>query len=208
VERFRFREASAAAGSIHDALATWAGDAVEDLRRARPDIPVQLHDRAADGWEPLLAIADSAGGGWPSRARAAAVALSGAEPDEQSVGIILLECCRQAFEVADADRLPTQDLLASLIEEESAPFGGWWGRAIDAGDVRGPASKLRRLLDPYRIKPKDVRFESGVRKGYLRIDFEDAWERYVPASPPPAEPGRDNATSQGDGVADAQPGHR
>jgi hypothetical protein len=32
-----------------------------------------LEDRAADTWEPLIAIADLAGDGWPARARTAAV---------------------------------------------------------------------------------------------------------------------------------------
>jgi hypothetical protein len=41
------------------------------------NIPPGLSDRAADCWAPLLAIADLAGGAWPARARAAAVALSG-----------------------------------------------------------------------------------------------------------------------------------
>ena len=40
-------------------------------------MPHGLSDRAQDAWEPLLALADLAGGTWPQRARAAAVALSG-----------------------------------------------------------------------------------------------------------------------------------
>lgn len=32
-------------------------------------VPDELNDRAADSWEPLLAIADAAGGRWPTRAR-------------------------------------------------------------------------------------------------------------------------------------------
>ena len=30
------------------------------IARAHPEIPVDLHDRAADVWEPLLALADLA----------------------------------------------------------------------------------------------------------------------------------------------------
>jgi putative DNA primase/helicase len=41
-----------------------------------------LHDRAADNWRPLLAIADAAGGAWPERARKAALTLAAA--DDQS----------------------------------------------------------------------------------------------------------------------------
>ena len=51
-------------------------------RRARatmlPEMPDGVVDRAADVWEPLIAIADSAGDQWPERARAAAVTLNSA----------------------------------------------------------------------------------------------------------------------------------
>lgn len=200
VERFRIRAARAEAAPIHDALQSWASAAIDELRRARPQIPFELHDRAADGWEPLLAIADAAGGEWPMRARAAAIQLSGAEMDADSAGIVLLERCKRAFEAASADRLTTQQLLSSLIEDETAPFGGWWGRSIDGGDLRGPASKLGRMLHPYGIRPRDVRFETGVRKGYHRADFEGVWERYVAPSPPSDAEERDNATPQVEGL--------
>ena len=38
-------------------------------------MPAGVEDRDADVWEALLAVADAAGGDWPERARAAAVAL-------------------------------------------------------------------------------------------------------------------------------------
>lgn len=62
VERFRRRNTQEGAKSIYDSLAVWASSCIDDLRDARPDIPARLDDRAADGWEPLLAIADLAGG--------------------------------------------------------------------------------------------------------------------------------------------------
>ena len=43
-------------------------------RNATPDMP--LEDRAADTWEPMIAVADLAGGHWPRAARKAAVALT------------------------------------------------------------------------------------------------------------------------------------
>lgn len=38
-----------------------------------PEMPNGVEDRAADVWEPLLAVADLAGGHWPTTARATAV---------------------------------------------------------------------------------------------------------------------------------------
>ena len=49
--------------------ARWAQDHVEALKDAEPVMPEVLHDRAQDNWEPLIAIADAAGGDWPKRAR-------------------------------------------------------------------------------------------------------------------------------------------
>ena len=54
------------------------------------DFPEGLSDRAEDSWEPLLIIAEAAGGRWPERARAATQALSTEEDTTQSRGIDLL----------------------------------------------------------------------------------------------------------------------
>jgi len=61
---------------LRQELETWAVDNIATLAAARPELPDELGDRAQDVWEPLLAIAELAGGDWPERARTAAVALS------------------------------------------------------------------------------------------------------------------------------------
>jgi Protein of unknown function (DUF3631) len=60
-------------------------------------MPKALHDRAADGWELLIAIADEAGGNWPRLARNAAVTLSAGIVDEDK-GIILLADLRDLLD--------------------------------------------------------------------------------------------------------------
>lgn len=77
VERLRRAEREALM-DIPRRCTRWVADNLEELRRARPSIPADLDDRAADNWEALLAIADAAGGPWPERARATALRLSGA----------------------------------------------------------------------------------------------------------------------------------
>jgi hypothetical protein len=62
VAKFRIREAEPAALPIREALEGYLSPLIDRLAHARPDIPHQLGDRAQDGWEPLLAIADAAGG--------------------------------------------------------------------------------------------------------------------------------------------------
>jgi putative DNA primase/helicase len=71
-------------GPLARRVARWASDQKVALSAADPAVPAELHDRAADNWRPLLAIADVAGGEWPERARRAAVVLTrnNGGPDE------------------------------------------------------------------------------------------------------------------------------
>ncbi|MEI6702923.1 MAG: DUF3631 domain-containing protein, partial [Deltaproteobacteria bacterium] len=63
VEKFRCHDVEEPIKLIVDGLSIWAAneEVLETLRAARPAIPDELGDRAADISEPLLAIADMAG---------------------------------------------------------------------------------------------------------------------------------------------------
>ncbi|MDE3097525.1 MAG: DUF3631 domain-containing protein [Chloroflexota bacterium] len=188
VERFRHRIAVAAAKPLHDDLAAWVAAHIAALRNAEPAIPSALDDRAADGWEPLLAIADAAGGDWPERARAAALALSvGAVRDDDSQGVRLLADVRGVFDAAGTDRQPSGELAAALVAIEDAPWGAF-GRRERPLDARA----LARLLARYGIKPSVIRVGEGTARGYLRSDFEDAFSRYIPMI---GAPERNNVTT-------------
>ena len=65
-------------GVLASKAARWVADHLEALRQADPDVPRALNDRQADNWRPLLAIADLAGGDWPT---ASAGCSAGAEHD-------------------------------------------------------------------------------------------------------------------------------
>src|SRR6266436_4110295 len=45
--------------------ARFVADHAQEIANARPVMPPNLNDREADFWEPLVAIADVAGGRWP-----------------------------------------------------------------------------------------------------------------------------------------------
>jgi hypothetical protein len=176
VARFRWREARQEAEPIAEGLRLWAAANVRLLQDARPDIPPQLDDRAADGWEPLLAIADAAGGDWPVRARRAALALSvGDGQDNDSLGVRLLGDIRAVFEDKHTDRMASADLVDALVAMEEAAWDDLRGKPLD---VR----TLARLLRPYGVKPGTIRIGEATPKGYSRGDFADAWSRYcIPA---------------------------
>ena len=64
-------------------------------------MPPGVTDRPADVWEPLLAVADAAGGPWPGRARAACTWLVRDNADRGiSLGIRLLADLRGIFDDA------------------------------------------------------------------------------------------------------------
>jgi hypothetical protein len=141
---------------------------LERLTRARPDIPASLDDRAADVWEPLLAIADELGGVWPARARVAAVNLCAGRKDagQESVAFRLLVACRDAFDAFEADRLKTVTLLGWLLE--STEWADMDGRALDA-------RVMADLLRPFGVAVGKVRFGRQTLQGYMRHDFAGAW---------------------------------
>jgi Protein of unknown function (DUF3631) len=173
VERFRRREVEPTTDDLRDRLADWLEPQLDGLRAARPQLPQELDDRAWDCWEPLLAVADLAGGEWPSRARAAAVELSSGEArEEEGLSIRLLGDVQQVFETTGADRIKTSVLLSELAAIEESPWGDWYGRPLSP-----PA--LGKLLKPYRIRTMAVWVEGETARGFKREQFVDAWERYL-----------------------------
>ena len=147
-------------------LATWANDL-----RALPDIlmPPNLTNRVGDNWRPLLAIAELAGGDWPSRAQEAAQAA--VKQQEQGLISDLLADIYQVF--GERDRILSQELVDGLLDLDERPYGELnRGRAITM-------HWFARQLEGVVTEPTSTMRSSGQRKkGYARSAFTDAWERY------------------------------
>lgn len=172
VAPFRTRRDGPALEAARDRVAVWVRDRVGALEKAVPDMP--LEDRAADTWEPLIAIADAAGGSWPTRARHAAMALTKAvETDTGSDGIRLLADLHTVF--GPNLQMATAEIVARLRGLEEGPWGDLDGRgkAIDA-------TALSARLKPYGVRPKTIRVGASTPRGYERASFADAWSRYLP----------------------------
>jgi hypothetical protein len=187
--KFRRRMIEAEAQEIKTYLARWCAENIEKLRHMRPAIPEGLSDRQADCCEPLLAIADLAGGDWPTTARRALVALCAeAQDGDQSIGIRLLADIKVIFEERGVDRISSTDLVEALRAIETSPWAEWsHGKSLTA-------PKLARLLGRFEVMPGTIRMESKTLKGYYREDFQDAFSRYLPPIPPPSN--RNNVTSR------------
>jgi hypothetical protein len=172
--RFRRREVEEEAKPLRERVERWAAAYLEALKAARPDLPDFKDDRAADGWEPLLAIADAVGGDWPQRARQSALALTGGDVrDDDSLGVKLLADIYTIFQERETDRLSSTELVAALNAIEESPWG----------DLRGKPFDTRRLahrLRPFEVTPHQVRFADQTLKGYEAVAFADPWERYLP----------------------------
>ena len=172
VEPFRIRYQHDEAKPIKEALAEWC--AAHDLTGIEADLPEGIEDRAADCWEPLIAIADAAGGDWPEMSRAAAVFLTKRSKDEaQTSGVELLGHIRDAF--GDDNKLWTKIITDRLCERDESPWKDIRGKPLDD---RGLASRLK----PYGVKSRDVKINGVNKKGYYAADLHDAWRRYLAAA--------------------------
>src|ERR1035437_2572873 len=90
VERLRAEHAHLVFGDLRRRIRRWADDHLDEMRAADPTMPGGLHDRAIDNYRPLLAIADMAGGSWPTLTRQAVGALGGYDNDDEPIAEELL----------------------------------------------------------------------------------------------------------------------
>ena len=179
-------------------IARFVADNEAALHAIEPNPPLPIdNDRARDMWEPLLAVADVAGGDWRERARRAGVALVDASEQgfgEGNVDVLLLSDIRDIFADAfprdgvtdrkgpgrpdDGPRLATKDLLEKLHVLEERPWSAW-GRARRPMTDKALGDRLR----PYGVRSRTIRVGTSTPKGYHLSAFEDAFVRYLPASP-------------------------
>lgn len=182
-ERFRLRDVEKEARELRARLEAWATARIAQLRAARPALPRELGDRAADGAEPLLAIADLAGGQWPERARRSIVALAGERTEEdESDGVQLLADVRRvlALLVRTDGTIRTDKLLDEL---RALPESRW--RKFGPRREEVDALDLARLVRPYGIRPTRIRDGDAVVRGYAVPAFADAFDRYLSEPPQP-----------------------
>jgi hypothetical protein len=195
---FRRRLAFPAGKELCNRLIAWAKNLPEECGPNDwpwPTMPEGVTDRAADVWEPLLAIAEKAGGDWPDTARAACTAMVSAASDARqvSLGIRLLGDLHTVFGKRHA--MWTGNILDALLALDEAPWSSLRGEPLNA---RGLAS----FLGEYEVSSRDVKIDGVNRKGYLRADLYDAWRCYVPA----VLDGATGATSATPQVSEPKPG--
>ena len=183
VDHLRAEAAPLAFADVRRRLRRWADDHLTDLRTADPAIPSSLHDRAADNWRPLLAIAQLAGGAWPTLAAQAAVALSGHDGDDDPLAEQVLADLyaifhdpATAFEAPERDRLSTAHVVELLVALDARPWATYntkTGKPVTQYQVA-------RLLKRFGVRPVKARIDAKATNCYHRSDLEPAWRRYSP----------------------------
>jgi hypothetical protein len=172
-ERLRNLEA----GSLRERCEQFAAEHRDAIARAKPEIPESLNDRAADIWEPLFAIADIADGDWPQKARAAAVAVTAAAQESNPAAALLFDI-GITFILKQTERVFTYELLEYLNSHRFA--GRPWAEGLRGKPVTD--MWLAEQLRPFGVRPRLLRVQDRVGKGYMFSDMQELFQRYVPAS--------------------------
>lgn len=178
-DRYAEENTGRSAETLRARLKNWLKQASSALAQTAKDFPTDLPPTLSPGQSksaaPLVHIADVAGGVWPKKVRAAIVAsfdLAEANPELQ----ILFDLRSIFHEYNDPEYLATADLLSQLRTLESRPWSGWTSKS---------GRRLAGLLRPFGIASHRLHLtQEDDFMGYLLKDFQDAWERYLPASSP------------------------
>ena len=180
-------------------IARFVSDNEEYLRTHIPAALEVDNDRAKDVWEPLLTIAEAAGGEWPDLARSAGRILAGEtveEEEEFSVQMLsdIRGLFRDAFPAGDnahkeepgnaeqkqngyyGPRLASADIVQKLLQLGDRPYGA-------LGHMQRPLTQhgLARALKEFKVRSGTIRLAGGTTsKGYYLRALEDAFARYLP----------------------------
>jgi hypothetical protein len=158
-------------GADHDLSKT---DTRNNNVRFAAERSMPVEDRAADTWEPLVAIADAAGGHWPGTARAACkalVAAADAADETDSLNTKLLADIKQIFADTRVPFLASKELVVRLRGIEESPWV----------EFDYNPSKLAYRLKEFGVKSR--RDPAGAVRGYSLESLTDAFSRYLRQSP-------------------------
>lgn len=156
----------------------WVRRSVPILKDVEPDLPVE--DRLADVWEPLIAIADLAGGRWVDLSREACLALSSERKDTTIPRAVeLLRDLHIVFR--EDEKVHTAELIDRLSRLDESPWrkvnrlGGleYITPTVDDREI----SKVLRDYDD-NIRSTKFRMAGENKQGYVRAALEDAWRRH------------------------------
>jgi hypothetical protein len=171
IERYRARLHDGTATELAEALASWGELHAGAVAEAWPEIPDGLVDRDEEIAEPLLAVAEVAGGSWPERVRAAIKALLLGQSGARQVETPAERLMSDIREVWTGDQVGSATLAARMTSLRGAPW-----RAVFPDPARA-AAELSRYLAPRGITPVKIWLPDEQRsvQGYKAEQFIAAW---------------------------------
>ena len=162
--------------NIRRKLVRFAADHAVGLKEVTALLPPGFNNRLAANWRLPLAIAEHAGGDWPSQAREAAERLS-RRAHKPSLGVQLLAAMRKMF-AAGRLEITSEEVVAELLSDPEGPWHKYRSQPITQRQVAD-------LLEQYDIRPVNIhptKRANLTRRGYRLEQFKDV-ERYLPRDP-------------------------
>lgn len=167
VEPYRARLHERDFRALQAGLAKWGSRNADALEEAWPQAPEGMEDRDAELVEPLLAVADAAGGDWPERIRTAVKVLlrNEADEDEESEPTTPREMLLADLSlVFHEERLASREIVARL----SALPGSPWRRYPSP---QAAGKEIAHILAGADVKPRPVWLDGMTVRGYDRADL-------------------------------------
>jgi putative DNA primase/helicase len=163
---------------LRSKIVRFVEDNGQKIAQHTPALPGRLNDRAEDCWWPLLAIADVAGGSWPTLARTAALALSGEGDDSDTFVTKLLQALKQDFVDHGEDRDQgfqiTTEICEHLNKDKEAP----WADLTKFKNQMTP-ELLAKNLSPYKVKSEQVTLNGDRVRGFHWRKLKPIFDRYL-----------------------------
>jgi hypothetical protein len=177
------RQARAALTAFPPRLARWAEDHRGMLQELMVDAPESLSDRQREISEPLLMIAELAGGTWPATVREAILKICSASDAEASDRRERFLAAVWALYTPGVDFLTLKEIVSRLLVDDDSE----WHEATK-GKVLN-AVWLARGLKSFGVESSRPR-SAGQQRGYLRADLVPVVTKYLPDPGAPGAPGK------------------
>ena len=173
VDRLRMAEPNLFA-DLTAKLARFSDDYIQQVRNSKPTLPYTLGDRDQDNWEPLLQVANVAGGHWIDTGLKAALRLSASAQMPMSSANELLADIQEIFEIKSVIKITSTELIQALCEDTEKSWATY-----NRGKPLNP-KQLSNKLKPYGISSKTIRTNNyETAKGFECDQFKDVFTRYL-----------------------------
>jgi hypothetical protein len=180
VERFRQVRATEEAKPMHDGAARFIQSRRADIEQAYQQVLetdlTYLSDRDADLWTPLFAIYSVIDAERLPALKTSALTLSAVKASDDvddSYALTLLRDIQTVWpkdeKKCPADKCETSVLLEKPKALEESP---WLEHQLTA-------RKLARMLKPFEVEPRTLRFDYGTAKGYEYGSLKAAFDPYL-----------------------------